>query len=70
MCPVVSSHKRNRSRFPYGERGLKLTCEQPREVIAKSLPARGAWIEIHKYRGAACSGSSLPAWGAWVETAL
>ncbi len=35
-----------RSRSPCGERGLKYTCGAFLRYINKSLPVRGAWIEI------------------------
>ena len=34
---------------------------------SKSLPAWGAWIEIHDDRLDALEMASLPAWGAWIE---
>ena len=35
-----------------------------------SLPARGAWIEIHNYSDIQASAQSLPARGAWIEIIL
>ena len=58
----------NESRSPHGERGLKL-----HDVVfdgnndAKSLPARGAWIEISCAAATSRSHLSLPARGAWIE---
>ena len=34
------------SRSPHGERGLKSRCVSGKILLPKSLPARGAWIEI------------------------
>ena len=36
-------------RSPHGERGLKYIGNQWEGVEAKSLPPRGAWIEIEKF---------------------
>ena len=58
----------NPCRSPRGERGLKPNPSNNLQVISKSLPAWGAWIEtkiaylLPPYVG------SLPAWGAWIET--
>ena len=35
-----------KSRSPHGERGLKCTVAQAVESHPRSLPTRGAWIEI------------------------
>ncbi len=37
---------RTESRSPYGERGLKLLSCRQLFVSARSLPVRGAWIEM------------------------
>ena len=37
-----------RRRSPYGERGLKYLWRQQHPEGRKSLPVRGAWIEIHR----------------------
>ena len=37
-------------RSPHGERGLKLKKVHYQPGAIKSLPARGAWIEIQLYR--------------------
>ena len=55
------------SRSPYGERGLKslpaLTARPP----PRSLPVRGAWIEIDRLDRPAGDIPSLPVRGAWIE---
>jgi len=55
-------------RSPLGGRGLKYCATLLKFYLIKSLPARGAWIEIgdHPLRRAAGRGS-LPARGAWIE---
>ena len=35
--------------------------------VAKSLPVRGAWVEIDPFAFSACFRVSLPVRGAWVE---
>ena len=51
-----SNRRRNQltglCRSPHGERGLKLGCGRSRRKCWKSLPTRGAWIEIAKPDGA------------------
>ena len=56
------------SRFPSGERGLKYQYIGPRPDCQKSLPIRGAWIEIAlgDYQNT-IAGMSLPIRGAWIE---
>ena len=46
MPELPERQPQNNRRSPYGERGLKLTavCREPQ--CRKSLPLRGAWIEI------------------------
>ena len=36
-------------------------------VFVRSLPARGAWIEIARRANIRCGAESLPARGAWIE---
>ena len=36
------------SRAPYGARGLKLYIRVPLEVVVRSRPVWGAWIEIRR----------------------
>ena len=57
------------SRSPHGERGLKYKLTDTIKNLDKSLPARGAWIEIFLIWGAFGGGWSLPARGAWIEIA-
>ena len=54
-------------RSPHGERGLKLIRIVIHRQIQKSLPARGAWIEMKPSTLSRPSLSSLPARGAWIE---
>ena len=59
-------HKRRRS--PHGERGLKCSLPHKRQFRCKSLPSRGAWIEIKIIEDRVRSGDrSLPSRGAWIE---
>ena len=37
-------------RSPHGERGLKLVYASRDDDEEKSLPPRGAWIEIKRYK--------------------
>ena len=54
-------------RSPHGERGLKLEVN-PHEIHpTKSLPSRGAWIEIASRIEGPVTFSSLPSRGAWIE---
>ena len=48
----VSDHP---CRTPQGVRGLKFRLRAERQEIAKSHPARGAWIEIEKLGGKSAS---------------
>ena len=56
-----------RSRSPCGERGLKLRVGFQFRNAAKSLPVRGAWIEISLRKKFAKNLESLPVRGAWIE---
>ena len=60
--------QKRQSRSPCGERGLKfLPCKEI-WTYWRSLPVRGAWVEIRFFgRGVAADGGSLPVRGAWVE---
>ena len=55
-------------RSPCGERGLKYRKLQ---VLAerenRSLPVRGAWVEMRRISMRVCEAVSLPVRGAWVE---
>ena len=55
-------------RSPHGERGLKSSVEYTVPCISRSLPPRGAWIEISPaaLRMLRRMGS-LPPRGAWIE---
>ena len=54
---------KTRRRSPYGERGLKYTQGDREEVQAKSLPVRGAWIEICKLDWFKCLETVAPRTG-------
>ena len=55
-------------RSPYGERGLKLDNNSGSiPLIRRSLPIRGAWIEICYKHHPADPYWSLPIRGAWIE---
>ena len=56
-------------RSPCGERGLKYHEPPPVTDSAKSLPLRGAWIEIRQSRRRRSCWRSLPLRGAWIEIA-
>ena len=57
-----------RSRSPCGERGLKSTICARRKARKRSLPVRGAWIEIAaSFVPRAGESGSLPVRGAWIE---
>ena len=36
-------------RSPHGERGLKSQSLPPARYLSRSLPSRGAWIEINNF---------------------
>ena len=56
------------SRSPCGERGLKSIANGILSDVTKSLPVRGAWIEIKtRYPWTALTEASLPVRGAWIE---
>ena len=57
------------SRSPHGERGLKYIVSRSACVLPyRSLPSRGAWIEItFSVILRATSSLSLPSRGAWIE---
>ena len=54
-------------RSPCGERGLKLHLLDESTHLGRSLPVRGAWVEITADRTPRPGASSLPVRGAWVE---
>ncbi len=54
-------------RSPRGERGLKSSWRKLPERTQRSLPARGAWIEILIEDFDNFYDKSLPARGAWIE---
>ena len=60
-----------RRRSPHGERGLKSLRRKDRPGgVLRSLPSRGAWIEMCKHRSSyVLFGWSLPSRGAWIEIA-
>ena len=58
-------------RSPCGERGLKWTKLDIAIQRLKSLPVRGAWIEIRsKHHPQAACPQSLPVRGAWIEMTM
>ena len=54
-------------RSPCGERGLKLQTQNALWTSWRSLPVRGAWVEILNLRRNVRILASLPVRGAWVE---
>ncbi len=54
-------------RSPHGERGLKSEIKALGVQKGRSLPARGAWIEITFVAAVDAADPSLPARGAWIE---
>ena len=58
------------SRSPSGERGLKYRHDRPWRHRHRSLPIRGAWIEIRTRMRESSSSMSLPIRGAWIEICL
>ena len=57
-------------RSPCGERGLKLRPSSQNGSQQRSLPVRGAWVEITaRDANLPCVLASLPVRGAWVEIA-
>ena len=68
----LKSRRENRTtsrpcRSPRGERGLKFEHDALRADGIRSLPTRGAWIEILKSRTSSMRFLSLPTRGAWIE---
>mgnify|MGYP007024242549 CR=1 FL=1 len=57
----------NQRRSPRGERGLKLHLESKSKLIDRSLPSRGAWIEIRGWHAPRYEAESLPSRGACIE---
>ena len=56
-----------RSRSPCGERGLKFFARATSHARPRSLPVRGAWIEITSGVCRLMVLPSLPVRGAWIE---
>ena len=56
-------------RSPCGERGLKFSVLPIMASEVKSLPVRGAWIEIEVHFCDFLRRLSLPMRGAWIEIA-
>jgi len=54
-------------RAPHGARGLKYSSAHRNNLVPRSRPAWGAWIEIPVGKGSGGEGRSRPAWGAWIE---
>ena len=54
-------------RSPRGERGLKLEAAGVKVDTGRSLPPRGAWIEIRQVELELLAAGSLPPRGAWIE---
>ena len=54
-------------RSPCGERGLKCVWLEKCSSDRKSLPVRGAWIEMSRSKSGRTLGASLPVRGAWIE---
>ena len=48
--PHLAGNDKNASRSPCGERGLKLDLLRRWPTRSRSLPVRGAWIEIGSWR--------------------
>ena len=59
--------KRNEGRSLHGERGLKSLDVTVLGDKKRSLPSRGAWIEILIYNQCGQPARSLPSRGAWIE---
>ena len=64
---VVRDAAEQGRRSPHGERGLKLRRLLRRLNPPKSLPPRGAWIEITVVCCLFVPAMSLPPRGAWIE---
>ena len=68
---IVGEDVHFRGRSPFGERGLKSGLFGDESAVERSLPIRGAWIEISTPRpGPGVIGRSLPIRGAWIEMSL
>ena len=66
--PFPASESPGVGRSPCGERGLKSRCCPMRHTSHRSLPVRGAWVEIHTLNVTILLRlKSLPVRGAWVE---
>ena len=59
--------QQTRGRSPHGERGLKFCSVAVAADPNRSLPSRGAWIEIRRSRVKIVILLSLPSRGAWIE---
>ena len=60
-----------RCRSPCGERGLKcFGCHCFLRRVLRSLPVRGAWIEMRTDARLVVSVVSLPVRGAWIEIGI
>ena len=57
-------------RSPCGERGLKCPCVKIVCEVLRSLPVRGAWIEMGEDIHDSISFASLPVRGAWIEMSV
>ena len=58
-------------RSPRGERGLKWFLARSTSIVVnKSLPPRGAWIEIRWRNKRVVRNPSLPPRGAWIEIGM
>ena len=67
---LLSSYTLCSGRSPYGERGLKLDAQFFGVAQRRSLPIRGAWVEINLSQADDYLYRSLPIRGAWVEMTL
>ena len=61
--------RKEKSRAPYGARGLKLYLGEylDVELTEPSRPVWGAWIEIGVQPFCKLNKESRPVWGAWIE---
>ena len=67
-CRRMTFVRASSCRSPCGERGLKLMVRVNGRCHCKSLPVRGAWVEMSIITVKMVSKSlSLPVRGAWVE---
>ena len=67
LQPLQNGFNSVSGRSPCGERGLKCKISYPLEIVTRSLPVRGAWIEIGLLISQTMSTTSLPVRGAWIE---